>query len=165
MTDAPPDDATPPENDTTTTPPAADMAAEAAKWKALARKHEDQAKANADKAKRFDALEEASKTELEKATARAEAAEQALVTKTLDNDRLSAAIANGLEPDLASFLTGTTVAEIDAQAKLLASRLTTATTAKPAVKSLKSGASASDAAGLTGKERAAAAVRQLRGQP
>ena len=154
------DTADKPNTDTTKTE-STDMADEVAKWKALARKHEDQSKANADKAKRFDALEEASKTELEKATARAEAAEKALATKSLESDRLTAAIANGLTPDDTQFLTGTTVVELDAQAKLLAGRLTSAT--KPAPKSLKSGATGSDSGGLTGRERAAAAVRQLRG--
>lgn len=64
-----------------TTPPAApaetaaapatgaptDWQAEAEKWKTLSRQNEAQAKANAEKAQRFDALEEANKTELQKA--------------------------------------------------------------------------------------------------
>lgn len=54
----------------------ADAQADAEKWKALSRKHEDQSKANADKAKRLDELETANQTELERETARAEAAEQ-----------------------------------------------------------------------------------------
>jgi hypothetical protein len=61
-----------------------DFAAEAEKWKALARKNEQRAKENAEKAKRLDDLEESQKTELEKlqgqlaaATAAAEAAESA----------------------------------------------------------------------------------------
>lgn len=52
-----------------------DYEAEASKWKALARKHEEQSKANADKARRFDELEESQKTELEKAADRAAKAE------------------------------------------------------------------------------------------
>lgn len=55
-----------------------DWKAEAEKWKSLSRKNEDAAKANAAKAKRLDEIEEANKSELDKATARAEAAEQAL---------------------------------------------------------------------------------------
>lgn len=44
-----------------------DWQAQAEKWKAMSRKHESNAKANLDKARRFDELEEASKTELQKA--------------------------------------------------------------------------------------------------
>ncbi|NII42117.1 membrane protein involved in colicin uptake [Curtobacterium flaccumfaciens] len=50
--------------------------ADAEKWKALSRKNEEQAKSNADKAKKFDEHEEATKSELEKLQARAEAAEK-----------------------------------------------------------------------------------------
>ncbi len=50
--------------------------AEVEKWKALSRKNEDNAKSNADKAKQFDALEEANKSEIEKLQARVEAAEK-----------------------------------------------------------------------------------------
>lgn len=64
-----------------------DWQAEAEKWKALSRKHEEQSKANADKASRLDELEEASKTELEKAQARADAAEKALVEAKADAER------------------------------------------------------------------------------
>jgi len=46
------------------------------KWKALSRKNEEQAKGNAEKAKKYDELEEANKTEQEKLLARAEAAEK-----------------------------------------------------------------------------------------
>lgn len=52
--------------------------ADAEKWKALSRKNEEQAKSNAEKAKKFDEHEEASKTELQKMQARAEAAEKAV---------------------------------------------------------------------------------------
>ncbi|EME14802.1 hypothetical protein [Rhodococcus triatomae] len=67
---------------TDTVTPEKNWQAEADKWKALARKHEDQSKANADKARQFDEITEAQKTELERAleaaaqaTARAEASE------------------------------------------------------------------------------------------
>lgn len=53
-----------------------DLAAELAKWKALARKHEDQAKANKSAADKLAEIEAAQKTDAEKATERAEAAEQ-----------------------------------------------------------------------------------------
>jgi hypothetical protein len=48
-----------------------DLTAEVEKWKALARKHEGTAKSNADAAKRLAEIEEASKSETEKAVAAA----------------------------------------------------------------------------------------------
>ena len=50
--------------------------AEAEKWQALSRKNEARAAENVDKAKRFDEFEEANRTEMERAVARAEAAEK-----------------------------------------------------------------------------------------
>lgn len=54
----------------------ADAQADAEKWKVLSRQNEDRAKANADKAKAFDDAQAANQTELERAQARATAAEQ-----------------------------------------------------------------------------------------
>ena len=93
-----------------------DVAADAAKWKALARKHEDQAKANADKAKRFDALEEANKTELERVTARAEAAEKAAADREAQLLRVQIAAAKGVPADL---IAGSTQDELEASADAL----------------------------------------------
>ena len=53
-----------------TTTDAPDISAELEKWKALARKNEARAKENSEKAKRLDEIEEASKSELEKAQAK-----------------------------------------------------------------------------------------------
>lgn len=55
--------------------------AEVEKWKALSRKNEEQAKANAEKAKKFDELEDANRTEQEKLLARAEEAEKRLAER------------------------------------------------------------------------------------
>ena len=55
--------------------------ADAEKWKGLSRKNEERAASNADKAKKFDEHEEANRTELEKAQARAEAAEKAVAER------------------------------------------------------------------------------------
>lgn len=57
-----------------------ESAAEVAKWKALAQKHEQRAKANAEKAKGYDELKASQMTEQEKAveTARAEARAEAI---------------------------------------------------------------------------------------
>lgn len=53
------------------TDPLAEAKAEADKWKRLSRENEKQAKANADAAKRLGEIEEASKSEIEKAVAAA----------------------------------------------------------------------------------------------
>jgi len=63
-----------------TTETGPDLAAELEKWKSLSKKNEQRAKANADKAQRFDEIEEANKSEKQKledglAAARQEAAE------------------------------------------------------------------------------------------
>lgn len=126
-----------------------------------AAKYRNEAKELRPAAERLKELEDSQKSEIEKATARAEAAEQALAAATLDRDRMTVALAKGLDPDLAPLLSGATKEDIEKQAELLTSRLST--TAKPAPKSLKSGATGADSGGLTPKERAAAAVRQLGG--
>jgi hypothetical protein len=58
-----------------------DLAAEVAKWKAIARKHEDRAKANAGAAKELENVRQASMSDIEKAVAMArdEARAQALL--------------------------------------------------------------------------------------
>jgi len=55
--------------------PAKDLAEDVAKWKALARKHEQSAKSNADAAKKLAEIEDAQKTEAEKLQAAKDAAE------------------------------------------------------------------------------------------
>lgn len=57
--------------DTVEPPDVKALEAEVAKWKDLARKHEDRSKANADAAKKLTALEQQSMTDLEKAVAQA----------------------------------------------------------------------------------------------
>lgn len=53
----------------------ADLEADRDKWQSMSRKQEERAKSNADKAKRFDDLEAATKSDLERVTERATAAE------------------------------------------------------------------------------------------
>jgi hypothetical protein len=72
-----------------------DWAAEAEKWKALARKHEGTAKANADAAKRLAEIEDANASELEKAVKAARAEGETEATKRA-NARLIAAEARAL---------------------------------------------------------------------
>jgi hypothetical protein len=114
------------------------------------------------KAKRLDEIEEASKSELDKATARAEAAEKALADITLERDRVSVAATVLKDVELAPLLSGATKADIEKSAELLAARLAPQKT-KPSPTSLKSGASGSDGSGMTAQERAASAIRAMRG--
>lgn len=94
-----------------------DQSAELEKWKALARKNEARAKENADKAKRLDDLEEAQKSELEKLTARAEAAEAKIAEREKADAARSlaeeVATAKGVT---ASVLRGSTREELEAHA-------------------------------------------------
>ncbi len=94
----------------------ADLAAEVAKWKAFSRKHEDSAKANADKAKKFDEFEEASKTELQKAADRATAAEAKFAESEARAMRAEVAAAKGIP---ATLLSGSTQEELEASADAL----------------------------------------------
>lgn len=91
--------------------------AEVEKWKALSRKNEDQAKANAEKAKKFDELEEANKTEQEKLLARAEAAEK-LIAEREAKDAAAATAAEVAKAKgvPASALRGSTREELEAHA-------------------------------------------------
>jgi hypothetical protein len=72
-----------------------DWAAEAEKWKSLARKHEGTAKANADAAKRLAEIEDANASEMEKAVKTARAEGETEATKRA-NARLIAAEARAL---------------------------------------------------------------------
>ena len=87
-----------------------DLAAEAEKWKALARKNEQRAKENADKAKRFDEFEESQKTEQQKLIERAEKAERALAAAESGRLRASIAAKHGVPEAL---LSGSTEEELE----------------------------------------------------
>lgn len=94
-----------------------DWKAEAEKWKSLSRKHEAQAKSNADAAKRLKELEDADKTELQRATD----------TATAEKKRADAAEAKALKYEVAAelgikakhmkYLHGATKEEIEESAK------------------------------------------------
>lgn len=93
-----------------------DYKAEAEKWKALARKHEAQAKANAEKAKKLDELDEADKTEAQKAADRAAAAEKRAEEAEIRALRIEVAASKGLSPSQAKRLVGTTREELESDA-------------------------------------------------
>jgi hypothetical protein len=109
-----------------------DWEAEAAKWKALSRKHEDTAKANADKAKRLDELEESQKSELQKAADAATKAQAEAAEARAQLAIREAALKHGLSADDLELLgSHGTPEEIDARAEKLASRLKAAADSKP----------------------------------
>lgn len=96
-----------------------DPAAEAAKWKALARKHEQAAKANASAAKKLAEIEDRNKSEAQKLEERAAAAEGLLGPIQQENARLRVALAKGLPADLVDRLRGGTEDELAADADKL----------------------------------------------
>lgn len=122
------DDAT--QNDDATDD-AVDFKAEAEKWKALARKHERQAKENSSAAKRLKELEDADKTESQKAAERAEAAEKRAAEAEQRAIRLEIAAAKGLTPAQAKRLVGSTAEELEADADELLATFKTADTDGP----------------------------------
>lgn len=93
-----------------------DLEAEVEKWKALARKHEANAKANADKAKKLDELDEADKTESQKAADRAAEAEKRAAEAEARALRAEVAYSKGLTPAQAKRLVGSTQDELEADA-------------------------------------------------
>ena len=96
-----------------------DWQAEAEKWRALARKHEDRAKANSSAADKLAELENASKSDLEKAQIAAHAAEERAKAAELRALRLEVAGAKGLSPAQAKRLSGSTMEELEADAEEL----------------------------------------------
>lgn len=109
------EDATPPEKGKPA-PAEKDWASEAEKWKALARQNEARAKANAEKATKFDEMEEQSKTELQKAIEAAEAEKKRATA--LEIQVLKAQVAAKHNVD-ARFLVGTTEEELTTCAESL----------------------------------------------
>lgn len=77
-----------------------DLAAEVAKWKELSRKNEQRAKENSEKAKKFDEIEDANKTEMERLKERAEAAEKAAAEERIERLRATKAATSGVSIDL-----------------------------------------------------------------
>lgn len=90
--------------------------AEVSKWKAMSRKHEGTSRANADKARQFDELQEANKTELQKAADRAAAAEAKAADVEARALRAEVAADKGIP---AALLSGSTKEELEASADAL----------------------------------------------
>lgn len=95
---------------------ATEAATELDKWKALARKNEQQAKANAAAAKKLAEIEEASKSEADKAAERLTAAEKRAADAEVQVLRLEVAGEKGLTPAQAKRLVGSTREDLEADA-------------------------------------------------
>lgn len=108
-----------------------DLAAEVAKWKALARKHEGVAKKNADAASKLAELEDADKSEVERLSGRAAAAEAKAVDAEKKLLRAEIAWKHGLTPDQAKRLIGDTAEDLEADAKELLAAFGPADTGGP----------------------------------
>jgi hypothetical protein len=117
-----------PETGTDEQPQQPDPSAELEKWKALARQNEARAKANAEKAKAFDDLEEANKTELQKAQDAAATAAADAQQARLDALRARTAATNGVPEDL---LVGSNEEELAASVQRLLAFKGTETPAAP----------------------------------
>jgi hypothetical protein len=112
-----------------------DVQDEVGKWKAMSRKHEAQAKANAAAAKRLAEIEEANKTEAEKTQSRLSEAEERAAKAESQLMRIEIAAAKGLTPKQAGRLVGTTREELEADAdELLKDFAVTGKDEKPAAK-------------------------------
>lgn len=126
-------------------PEATDWEAEALKWQALSRKHERQhlsalgfkSKEEIDHlreaAQKYAEFEDTQKTEVQRATERAQGFEQQLAELQATNARLMAAATHNIPPDLIDLLGAGSADEINARAEALAERLkATAPPAAPA---------------------------------
>ncbi|MBM4414908.1 MAG: hypothetical protein FJ035_01255 [Chloroflexi bacterium] len=102
--------------------PDKDWQAEAAKWKALARKHEKAAKDNADAARRLADIEESGKSEQERFAEARRAAEDRAAAAERESARLRVALKKGLTETQARRLVGDSEDDLEADAdELLAS--------------------------------------------
>lgn len=111
---------------TTTDPtvePATDLTAEVEKWKALSRKHEEQAKANVEAAQRLQVLEDANKSEAERQAETVKLMELQRDEALTEAARLRAAVKYGLTDDDLELLGSGNPDEFEARASKLAARL------------------------------------------
>lgn len=97
--------------------------AEADKWKGLSRKNETAAKKNASAAEKLEKLEQDKLTEIQKAEARAKAAEERAAKLELKELKADVAKAKELPAYLAARLQGSTKEELEADADALAKEL------------------------------------------
>lgn len=100
--------------------PLAKAQAEIARWKQQARENEKRAKANADKAKNYDAYEESQKTEQQRLADQLAAAQREAQDAREDRFRLLACAQHDLPPELIPHLGGGTEDEIAERAEAFA---------------------------------------------
>lgn len=99
------------------------FSSEEEKWKYFARKHEAAARANADKAKQYDELQQAQMTETQKQQVALELATKAATEANEALWRERAARHNGLSDEDLQWITGATEAEIQQKAAAFAARV------------------------------------------
>lgn len=116
-------------------PETTDWEAEAAKWQAMARKHEkrhldalgfkskDEIDQLRQAAQKYQEFEDTQKTELQRATERAQNFEQQMSDLRATNTRLMAAATHNIPPDLIDLLGSGSDEEINSRAEMLAERL------------------------------------------
>jgi hypothetical protein len=96
------------------------LQAEVKRWQKLAQRHERAARTNSDAAAKLKDIEDAGKTELQKAADARQAAEERATAAESANARLMAAAAHDLPPDLIDYLGNGTSEEIGDRAEQLA---------------------------------------------
>ena len=119
-----------------------EMEAELAKWKAMSKKNEANAKRNAEKAAKFDELEAANQSESEKLIKRVQELESQLRTSEMSVMRSKVAAEKGLEPELAETLTGESAEEMAEHADRLLDAINRRFTEKKSPSPEQSGAGA-----------------------
>lgn len=97
--------------------------ADVKKWRELSRKNENTAKQNQEAARRLQELEDANKTELQRATDRAVQAEKAAAEAEGRYHRTLAAANHDIPPSLIDLISGSTEDEITASAEALAAAI------------------------------------------
>lgn len=149
-----------------TKPEVTDWEAEATKWKALSRQHENKhlaalgfkSKDEIDQlrqaAQKYAEFEEGQKSEIQKAQEQARTFEQQLADERAQNARLLAAATHNIPPELIELLGSGSTDEINSRAEVLAERLKAAAPASaPAssrpVESLTPGAAPASSSGVT----------------
>lgn len=115
------------------------------------------------KAAEYDKAQEASKSELQKEREARVAAEKERDSERVAGWRAQVALDKGLTPTQAKRLVGATKEELEADADELLKDLGATKPERRKPGSLKSGSQGGDDAGLTGKQKAAAALRAHRG--
>lgn len=109
-----------------------DWAAEAAKWKAMSRRHEATAKQNADAARKYAEWEDSQKSEQQRLADQLAAAEQRAVQAELGRAKLMAAATYNIPASMLDRISGSTEDEINEAAEMIATEISSAVEAEVA---------------------------------